>query len=70
MAKYNLIIFHTPQRQGLSDFTTIGDLIARKAPDISVTIISPEIKGLPRDLWQRLAKLPSVVFSPQPLNLM
>jgi hypothetical protein len=65
MVKFNLIIIHTPERQRLSDFTTIREILKRKAPDIDVHIFSPEIP-VRKGFWRDAALLPTVIFSPMP----
>ena len=65
MAKFNLVIIHTPERQRVSDFTTIREILKQKAPDIDVHIFSPEIP-VPKGFWRNAAARPTVLFSPMP----
>jgi hypothetical protein len=65
MAKFNLILFHTPHRQQLSDFTTVRDILSSKAPDIDVHIVSSDIP-VEKDFWRKVASRPTVMFSPMP----
>jgi hypothetical protein len=62
----NLVIVHTPDLQGLSDWLSVSDRIKLTAPDIDVRIASnidfdPEISR-----WQTTR--PSLVFSPVALS--
>lgn len=68
MARYNLIIFQVPRRQQISDFMTIRNMMAGRAPDIEVHIISPAIP-IPADFWRQAAERPTLIFSPMPLRL-
>lgn len=68
MARYNLIIFQVPRRQHISDFMTIQNILAGRAPDIDVHIISPTIP-IPADFWRRAGERPSLIFSPMPLRI-
>jgi hypothetical protein len=68
MPKFNLIIFHVPKRQRLSDFTTIRALLSLRASDIEVHIVSQD-KLLPPDFWRKAAARPTVLFSPMPVPL-
>lgn len=68
MAKFNLIIFHTPRRQQLSDFTAIRERLGVTAADIEVHIVSPEIP-MPPDFWRKAAERPTVLFSPMPRSI-
>jgi glutathione synthase/RimK-type ligase-like ATP-grasp enzyme len=40
--------------------------MSRKAPDIGVHVMSPEIP-VPNDFWQKTAALPTVLFGPRPI---
>ena len=62
MAELNLIIFHQPGRQQISDFVTIRELMRERAPEIDVFIIGPTTL-LPLDFWQRRAELPTALFA-------
>jgi predicted ATP-grasp superfamily ATP-dependent carboligase len=68
MTKFNLVIFHTPKHQLLSDFTTIRGILSRKAPDIAVHVISSEVP-VPKGFWREAAALPTLLFSPMPFDL-
>jgi len=68
MAKYNLIIFHVPRRQQLSDFLTIRNMMAGRAPDIDVHVI-PTAIPIPADFCRQAAERPTLIFSPMPLRL-
>ena len=68
MAKYNLLIFHVPRRQQISDFLTIRNMMAGRAPDIDVHIISPAVP-IPPDFWRRAGELPTLIFSPMPISI-
>ena len=67
MAKYNLIIFHVPRRQQLSDFLTIRNMMVGRAPDIDVHIISTAVP-IPEDFLSKAAERPSLLFSPMPVR--
>jgi hypothetical protein len=60
-ALYNLVIFHNPRHQDVSDFLSIRDMMARRAPEIEVSIVTPDT---PASFWPRAAARPSVLFSP------
>jgi hypothetical protein len=68
MAKYNLIIFHVPRRQQISDFMTIRNMMAGRAPDIDVHIISPVVQ-IPAGFWRQVGERPSLIFSPMPVKI-
>jgi len=68
MSNYNLIIFHTPTAEHISDFLTIRNMMAGRAPDIDVHIISRDTT-IPPDFWTRAAELPTLIFSPLPIKL-
>jgi hypothetical protein len=65
MAKFNLVIFHTPRRQSLSDFTTVREILGSMAPYIDVHIVSPELPA-EKDFWVKAVSRPTVMFSPMP----
>jgi hypothetical protein len=62
VAELNLIIFHQPGRQKISDFVTIRELMRERAPEIDVFIIGPTTL-LPFDFWQQRAELPTALFA-------
>jgi hypothetical protein len=66
--RFNLIIFHTPFRQGRADFAEITENISVRAPDIVVYVISEPFQTEP-DFWNHVAKLPTLLFSPLPLTI-
>jgi hypothetical protein len=68
MAQYNLIIFQVPHRQQISDFLTVRNMMAGRAPDIEVHIISTAIP-IPADFWRKAAERPTLIFSPMPLRI-
>jgi hypothetical protein len=67
-ALYNLIIFHVPEHQQVSDFETIRDMMRRQAPDIEVHIVTTDATPAESfwrgSLWQKVAARPTVFFSP------
>ncbi len=68
MAKFNLIIIHVPGRQQLSDFVAIRKMMARRARDIEVRIISTGDR-LSEGFWREAAERPTAIFSPMPVSL-
>src|SRR5688572_11151893 len=67
-AQCNLIIFHVPPHQQVSDFETIRNMMAPQAPDIEVHIVTA-VEGIPEQFWQgsfwrRAATRPTILFSP------
>jgi hypothetical protein len=67
VARFNLVIFHIPHRQHLSDFTAVKEILMRRAPDIDVHILSQDVPT--PDFWRRLAERPTVLFSPMPVGI-
>ena len=62
----NLLIVHTPVRQGMADWVEVQRLINERAPDIDVRII---VNGAPHSTTRRWqTRRPSLVFSPVELN--
>jgi hypothetical protein len=59
----HLIIVHTPPQQDGADFDAVKERIARKAPDIAVTIVSNRVTNDPATL----PDAPTLVFSPTEL---
>ncbi len=66
--RYNLIIFHQPKAQHIGDFMTIGNMMTGQAPDIAVHVIS-QGATIPPDFWARTAELPTLIFSPLPVQI-
>ena len=66
--RHNLVILHVPEKQKLTDFLTVRELIAVRAPDIQVHIGSLAAK-LPFDFWSKAAQLPSLIFSPVAVHI-
>lgn len=66
MYKYNLILFHVPKRQGISDFLTVKNIMVGRAPDIQVHVISAA--PVPDSFWQVAAARPTLLFSPVALH--
>lgn len=66
--QYNLVIIHVPGRQDLSDFLTIRNMMAGRAPDICVSVISLG-SDYPADFWKRSSERPTLIFSPMPVKL-
>jgi len=68
MAKYNLIIIHVPGRQQISDFLAVRKMMARRARDIEVHVLT---HGSPvaQDFWRRMAERPTAIFSPMPITI-
>lgn len=65
---YNLVLFHMPRRQGIADFLTIRHMLAGKAPDISVHVVSLN-QGIPKSFFAEISNKPTLFFSPMPVNL-
>ena len=62
----NLVIVHTPSLQALSDFTTIRSLIAARAPEIEVFVVT---NGQRHSVTRKRAALRrTLVFSPVPIR--
>ena len=64
MHKYNLILCHVPRGQDISDFMTIRHMMAGRAPEIRVQIVSSGPVPAPDKFWQMAAARPTVIFSP------
>jgi hypothetical protein len=62
----NLVIVHTPGLQALSDFTTIKSLIAERAPEIEVFILTNRMRHSVTRKWA--AGRRTLVFSPVPIE--
>ncbi len=60
---YNLVIFHVPRHQDVSDFQNIRNKMASRAPDIEVSIVTAG-STLPGGFWRDRARRPTVIFSP------
>jgi hypothetical protein len=67
-ALYNLIIFHNPPHQQVSDFETIRSMMKPQAPDIEVHVLTSNAP-IPKSFWPRTAERPTVLFSPCPINV-
>jgi len=63
MYAYNLILYHMPNRLGISDFLTIRNIMVGRAPDIEVHILS-DSAAVPANFWQMAAARPTLIFSP------
>ena len=68
MHTYNLILYHVPERQCISDFMTIRNIMVGRAPDIRVHVLSAA-SAVPADFWRMAAEKPSLIFSFAPLRL-
>jgi hypothetical protein len=62
--KYNLVLCHVPRGQGISDFMTIRHMLAGRAPEIRVQIVSSGPEPAPDKFWQAAAARPTLIFSP------
>lgn len=62
MDRYNLILYHVPERQCISDFITIRHIMVGRAPDIQVHVLSTG-SAVPTNFWQVAAAKPSLLFS-------
>jgi hypothetical protein len=65
---YNLVLFHVPGRQAISDFLTVRSIMIGRAPDIEVYVVSAG-KQIPDGFWKKTAALPTLLFSPMPIDL-
>ncbi|MGE0009026.1 MAG: RimK family alpha-L-glutamate ligase [Parvibaculaceae bacterium] len=61
-AVLNLVIFHKPGWQRVSDFTTIKALMRERAPEIRVHIVTPT-SLLPPGFWPSCAEHPTALFA-------
>ena len=61
--RYNLIILHVPPHQHVSDFVAIREMMAARAPEIDVSIITLE-GDIPATVRAKAAERPSIIFSP------
>lgn len=73
MAKfaYNLVLLHLPDFQHIGDFLTVRNMMLGIAPEIR-TLIASRINGvfqLPDNALKTINSLPTVIFSPAPLDL-
>jgi hypothetical protein len=64
----NLIIIHVPGRQEVSDFVAVKKKMAVRAPDIAVYIVTADTP-VPHGFWNKMAELPTVIFSPMPVAI-
>lgn len=60
---YNLVLYHVPTRQCISDFMVIRNMMVGRANDIQVHIISAG-GVIPAEFWTKAAKRPTLIFSP------
>ncbi|MGE4253477.1 MAG: hypothetical protein AB7F09_29105 [Parvibaculaceae bacterium] len=60
---FSLIIFHVRPHQDVSDFLTIRSLMAARAPDIRVGVLTHG-EPVPDDFWTKMAARPTLIFSP------
>lgn len=65
-ATYNLILYHVPTRQCISDFMAIRNMMVGRAPDIQVHILTTAGTLAP-DFWRKIAARPTLIFSPSHL---
>ena len=61
-ARYNLIIYHVPEKQSVSDFHTIRNKMAVRAPEIEVHIVSTSV-ATTTAFWRKAAERPTLIFS-------
>ena len=68
---YNLVLMHMPNFQHIGDFLTVRNMMLGIAPEIR-TLIASRIDGriqLPGNALETINSLPTLIFSPAPLNL-
>ncbi len=68
---YNLVLMHIPGFQHIGDFLTVRNMMRGIAPEIR-TLIASRIDGtvqLPNDALETINSLPTLIFSPAPLDL-
>jgi hypothetical protein len=68
---YNLVLMHMPDFQHIGDFLTVRNMMIGMAPEIR-TFIASVIDGtvqLPNDALETINSLPTLIFSPVPLDL-
>jgi len=66
---YNLVLVHFPDRQSVSDYLTIRNMMVGPAPDIDVYVLSVATPP-PANFWPTMAKRPTLIFSfaPTPID--
>jgi predicted ATP-grasp superfamily ATP-dependent carboligase len=62
------VLIHTPGKQDISDFLTIRNMLVGKAPDIRVAVLSVG-QHVNSGFVQMIGELPTLIFSPMPVNL-
>ena len=69
--QYNLVLLHVPGFQHVGDFHTIRNILIGIAPEIRTIIASHGEQGitLPPNANSMIAALPTLIFSPTPLDL-
>jgi hypothetical protein len=63
----SLVLVHSPGMQSRSDFETIQQKLAVRAPDIDVLVVSNRMRQMVSA--RQAARLPSLVFTPRPLEI-
>lgn len=58
----NLILFHVPRLQAVSDYMTIRNMMVGRAPDIDVHVVSVK-EQIPPEFWRNAAQRPTLHFS-------
>jgi len=68
---YNLVLMHWPNFQHIGDFLTVRNMMLGTAPEIHTIIASLIDKKiqLPNNALETINSLPTLIFSPAPLNL-
>jgi len=69
--EYNLVLMHVPNYQHVGDFMTVRNMMMGVAPQIR-TIIASYVDGaiqLPANAQDMINSLPTLIFSPAPLDL-
>jgi len=69
--EYNLVLMHMPNFLHIGDFLTVRNMMVGVAPEIR-TFIASENNGtvqLPNDALETINSLPTLIFSPTPLDL-
>ncbi len=69
--EYNLVLMHMPSFQHIGDFLTVRNMMAGIAPEIRVLVASRIDRKLrlPENALETVNSLPTLVFSPTPLDL-
>ncbi|MGE3874510.1 MAG: hypothetical protein AB7F74_16305 [Parvibaculaceae bacterium] len=68
MYSHNLVIIHVPKEQAIADFLSIRNIMAGRAPDIKVHVVSVA-KLPPREFWRTTETRPTLIFSPHDISL-